>query len=397
MPNYVRLSTTEESNLNITFESNGVAINVTGLSTDVSLRPSGITFASYIQGGASGAVGVTFGAGTLSTLQTDLYDGVITLEGYNPVYLPFFVIDNDEVSASYTNSSTIDMGTGEFDILSVSPSDYVSSWNELDGAVNFDSYVSSLNGNTGAVEQLGYDINNTNVTTIFDDLQGSEPFSSSLLDFRSTYYPNVISNDGPDEYGASKLLISAAHNDSCIGFIFPKLIPNSPILNSEAMVECRVKVKELSLNTTSNFFMCLYWSDNTQDSTSTNMGPVTSDIAKCGIYATDSIGFWKTYDYDVAGVSGAITDYASSKLYDEDAWIRLAIYYTYNGTTWDIKIYADGNLLKIINMSTGTGSPICVIGMANDGTSTSGNYFYADYNISQYTRSAVTYVDIEDI
>ncbi len=143
----IQASKTLQTFTTIAFTNGGTTLDIAGLSAGFSLRPSGLTF-DVVPTGATGTVGVTFPDGSLSSLEAQVYDGIVSLDGYNPVFLPVSV---QNVATNFTNEVVVDYESEAFDTTTATPSDYVQSFNGSSGVVSFTDYTESVNGQTGAV------------------------------------------------------------------------------------------------------------------------------------------------------------------------------------------------------------------------------------------------------
>jgi hypothetical protein len=161
----IRASQSLSTTINYTFTVEGATLDLAGLSLDFSIR--GATSYGMTAGGVTGTATTTIADGELALLNTEVHDGIVSVQGYSPVFVPVSV---EAVATNYSNDVTIQFNPTAFDTASTSPSDYVASWNGLDGIVDFTDYTISVNGVTGAVTvaesnlvTLNYDVNNLSV------------------------------------------------------------------------------------------------------------------------------------------------------------------------------------------------------------------------------------------
>ena len=158
----IRASQSLSTTINYTFTLEGATLDLAGLSLDFSIR--GATGYGMTADGVTGNATTTIADGELALLNTELHDGIVSIEGYSPVFVPVSV---EAVATNYVNDVTVDFNPTAFDVETVSPSEYVQSWNGLEGVVDFTDYTISVNGVTGAVTvaesnlvTLNYDVNN---------------------------------------------------------------------------------------------------------------------------------------------------------------------------------------------------------------------------------------------
>ena len=190
----IRASQTLQTTINFTFTEGGETLDIAGLSLGFEVR--GATAFGMSATGDTGEAFTIIPDGGLSTLDPAVYDGIVEVQGYSPVFVPVSV---EKVNTNYVNNVTISYEPTAFDTTTAAPSEFVQSWNGEAGVVDFTQYTSSVNGETGAVEvaesnqvTLNYEVNNLGAAQPVPETIGAMSIKESL---DKIYFYKIDSNN----------------------------------------------------------------------------------------------------------------------------------------------------------------------------------------------------------
>ena len=106
----IRASQTLQTTINFTFTEGGETLDIAGLSLGFEVR--GATAFGMSATGDTGEAFTIIPDGGLSTLDPAVYDGIVEVQGYSPVFVPVSV---EKVNTNYVNNVTISYEPTAFD------------------------------------------------------------------------------------------------------------------------------------------------------------------------------------------------------------------------------------------------------------------------------------------
>jgi len=251
-----------------------------------------------------------------------------------------------------------------------------------------------------------FDPTNVGISRIFDDFMsgtGDDPTPrflglSSIIGgtWNNAWHVDVMGQSDSDLFGVCEAETSTGTSARVV-MNLPQLMTNNPADGTEWLWEVRVKPE---LATGNGYFMIAAIQPNgggTVDHDDQIGVNTADDVPRALIFADYDNTYWKSLVSNSV-ISLAPTPNDTAVRYGDGDWVRLGLHCSWDNANseYDITFYIDGVSVFTTSLSAGSGSPYGRIELCNDGTGSQQRAMF-DWSMIQYTRSTVTYLDIEDI